>query len=79
MIRRLLGACIGVVVVTAWACGGSDGPTPPTTGDEIVDPPEQRPESDAGTDAGSDTDAGTDAGTDAARMPARRGDGRGDR
>nr|WP_211194176.1 hypothetical protein [Pyxidicoccus fallax] len=74
----MAGACIGVVVATAWACGGSsEGPDPaPLPDDGIVDPPDNRPapETDSGTgggeDAGTDAgpvggeDAGTDAGTD---------------
>ncbi|MCP3104784.1 hypothetical protein LZ198_38560 [Myxococcus sp. K15C18031901] len=63
MIRRLLGACIGVAVVAAWACGGSNDSPAGTADDDIVQPPE-----DGGGDAG-DEDAGTDAGTDAGDAP----------
>jgi len=61
VIRRLLGACIGVVVVTAGACGGASDDTVPTpsTRDDI----DNRPQVDAGTDAGTGTDAGSDGGT----------------
>ncbi|MFP2964113.1 hypothetical protein ACLEPN_41990, partial [Myxococcus sp. 1LA] len=68
MNRRLLGGFLGAVVMTAWACGGSNEPPSPTTGNDIDDnPPVQRPEPDAGTqpDAGTGPDAGTqpDGGT----------------
>ncbi len=72
MIRRLVGACIGVVVVAGWACGGSDGPTPPAPPvDDGIQDPEQRPGTDAGTDAGTDPvpDAGTDPQPDAGTDP----------
>ncbi|MCE9671030.1 hypothetical protein LY474_24780 [Myxococcus stipitatus] len=67
MIRRLLGACIGVAVVTAWACGGSSEPPAGTSDDDIILPP------DGGDDAGSD-DAGTDAGSDDAGDAGSGGD-----
>ncbi len=83
MNRRLLGGCLGAVVVTAWACGGtSEPPPPPTRGGNIDDnPPVSQPGPDAGTepdagtrpDAGAEPDAGTrpDAGTepDAGTVP----------
>ncbi|HZI12813.1 MAG TPA: hypothetical protein VE153_20695, partial [Myxococcus sp.] len=64
MIRRLLGACIGAVVVAGWACGGSDEPTPPPPPvDDGIQEPDERPGNDAGTgqpDAGTVPDAGPD-------------------
>jgi hypothetical protein len=66
VIRRLVGACIGAVVVTAWACGGSDGPNPPPPADDgLVTPPDNRPGADAGTGGDAGTDAGTSPGADA--------------
>ncbi|AGC48851.1 hypothetical protein MYSTI_07579 [Myxococcus stipitatus DSM 14675] len=56
MIRRLLGASVGVaVLVAAWACGGSDKPGPDSTGEP--EPPAS--EEDAGTDGGPEDDGGT--------------------
>lgn len=60
MMRRLLGACAVVVVATAWACGGSDEPAPPTV-------PEEGPRTDGGNPPTPDSgtpDSGTpDSGT----------------
>lgn len=76
MIRRLLGACIGVMVVAAWGCGGEEPAPIPEESDITDDAPRPPPDSgtgneDAGTgdDAGTGTDAGTEddggTGTDA--------------
>ncbi|QDE93440.1 hypothetical protein BHS06_33090 [Myxococcus xanthus] len=62
--RRLWGGCLGAVVMTAWACGGSNEPTSPKTGNDIDNiPPVTRPEPDAGTqpDAGTEPDGGSDS------------------
>lgn len=68
MNRRLLGVCVGAMVMSAWGCGGSDGPTNPIDDTDKIDP---RPGIDAGTDGGTDagTDPGTDAGTDGGTNP----------
>jgi hypothetical protein len=56
--RRLLGVCVGAVVLSAWGCG-TDAPVNPGDNTDDINP---RPGLDAGTDGG--TDPGTDAGTD---------------
>ncbi|WP_341868205.1 hypothetical protein [Corallococcus sicarius] len=64
MNRRLLGVCVGAMVMSAWGCGGKDDPTNPVEDPGDLDP---RPGIDAGTGGGTDagTDAGTGGGTDA--------------
>ncbi|WP_426755576.1 hypothetical protein [Myxococcus sp. Y35] len=75
MIRRLLGGCLGAVVVTAWACGGSSEPSSPPAVDGSIDdhPPVAQPDAgtrpDGGTDAGPEPDAGTDPEPDAGTGP----------